>query len=80
VESNWRWNVADQGFSGAGVRLLARDLSQPGRWLALFEKPTPRIRRVVVSVSPAGVLTMPVVGPFFRLPPFPPADVPVEPD
>lgn len=36
MESNWRYNVADQGLAGLNVVLLARLLSPLGReWLQL---------------------------------------------
>jgi len=32
LESNWRYNVAEQGFTGSEIRLAARSLVFPTDW------------------------------------------------
>lgn len=36
MESNWRWNVAEQGFANGPFRLMARYVGDPNLWVAGF--------------------------------------------
>lgn len=42
MESNWRWNVADFGFVGSGLRLLARRIDLPNYLIGIGMPPDPR--------------------------------------
>lgn len=55
MESNWRWNVPDQGWSLGPVERLARFLSPPwvGQWL--WRRTDGTDFRALLTATPEGI-------------------------